>query len=477
MTPPVGPPAVTPLLTVVSSFENRVKGTAWKRHTVSNDFFGAESVHQSDMDGDGLIDFVVGWEQTGVATMHLNPGTESVTAEWPSVEIGLAEGVETSVPVDLDGDGRLDVVSSLESGVIRVHWAPAPGLAIDDPKNWTDQDLYIQESERWGPLEAFQVDGLNGPDIVFGALGEAGDFDVPIGWLEAPANPRVDPWTFRSLGEAAFVTTIIGRDMDGDGDLDVVWTDRLFSADERGAWWFQNPGPGPAQTQPWNKIPIGSLERMPMTMDLADIDGDGLEDAIVPDREFTLSWHRRFDSTGLFWASFEIAWPSDMARPKAVRVGDIDLDGRPDLVATAVDAVETGLLVGVAWLRQPADAMQADWTPYNIGGPEGEKFDRIVLLDLDGDGDLDVVTTEERNNSNVIPGLGVVWYENPVIELDGDVDRDGVTGVSDLGMLLSMWGATGTSLSSDLDNSGSVGVIDLGILLAGWGREDADAAP
>jgi hypothetical protein len=31
----------------------------------------------------------------------------------------------------------------------------------------------------------------------------------------------------------------------------------------------------------------------------------------------------------------------------------------------------------------------------------------MELVDLDGDGDLDVLTCEER------AGLGVIWYENP----------------------------------------------------------------
>lgn len=43
-----------------------------------------------------------------------------------------------------------------------------------------------------------------------------------------------------------------------------------------------------------------------------------------------------------------------------------------------------------------------------VSGKEiGEKFDRIELLDLDGDGDPDLLTCEEREN------LGVIWYENP----------------------------------------------------------------
>ena len=41
------------------------------------------------------------------------------------------------------------------------------------------------------------------------------------------------------------------------------------------------------------------------------------------------------------------------------------------------------------------------------GRTTGIKFDRIELLDLDQDGDLDLLTCEERDN------LGLIWYENP----------------------------------------------------------------
>jgi hypothetical protein len=43
-----------------------------------------------------------------------------------------------------------------------------------------------------------------------------------------------------------------------------------------------------------------------------------------------------------------------------------------------------------------------------LGGPAGTKFDLIQTLDLDGDGDLDVITCEEKEN------LGLIWYENPL---------------------------------------------------------------
>jgi hypothetical protein len=47
------------------------------------------------------------------------------------------------------------------------------------------------------------------------------------------------------------------------------------------------------------------------------------------------------------------------------------------------------------------------WQDHEISGPRGIKFDRLELIDLDSDGDLDVLTCEERHN------LGVFWYENP----------------------------------------------------------------
>ena len=49
---------------------------------------------------------------------------------------------------------------------------------------------------------------------------------------------------------------------------------------------------------------------------------------------------------------------------------------------------------------------------FDISGAPGIKFDLVRLLDLDGDGDLDVLTNEEQEART---GLGVMWYENPAI--------------------------------------------------------------
>ena len=59
---------------------------------------------------------------------------------------------------------------------------------------------------------------------------------------------------------------------------------------------------------------------------------------------------------------------------------------------------------GVVWVTRE----EAGWKAVDVSGPEGRKFDLVELLDLDGDGDLDILTCEEAAN------LGVIWYENPL---------------------------------------------------------------
>ena len=96
--------------------------------------------------------------------------------------------------------------------------------------------------------------------------------------------------------------------------------------------------------------------------------------------------------------------PTNCGTGKGIAIADIDLDGKTDIVFTCENATQSKS--GVRWLSRD---QAHQWTDHEISGPEGIKFDRIELLDLDQDGDLDVITCEERAN------LGVIWYENPTL--------------------------------------------------------------
>ncbi len=43
-----------------------------------------------------------------------------------------------------------------------------------------------------------------------------------------------------------------------------------------------------------------------------------------------------------------------------------------------------------------------------MSGPAGIKYDFVELIDIDKDGDLDILTSEEYNNSETDAGLGVI---------------------------------------------------------------------
>ena len=60
------------------------------------------------------------------------------------------------------------------------------------------------------------------------------------------------------------------------------------------------------------------------------------------------------------------------------------------------------------WMSNKTSPLEPGWSGHPISGPKGTKYDLVELIDLDGDGDLDVLTCEEVEN------LGVFWYENPL---------------------------------------------------------------
>lgn len=381
----------------------------WKRHIIDNSSRGADGVRLADVNGDGHPDITTGWEQGGTVRAYLNPGYLRAAEPWPAVTVGTGRSVEDAVFVDLDGDGAMDVVSSCEGATrtMFVHWAPGDRADYRNAAAWKTEPLPATAGQAmWMFCAPGQLDGRHGVDLVAASKGRTPGQGV-IGWLEAPARPReLTAWRWHPLRTAGWVMGLENHDMDGDGDLDVIFSER-FNAARSGCHWLENPGRGAAG--PWNEHAIGVTGKDALFFCRADLDRDGLEDVCVGTGgdaagKHTVYFIRRLDRTGTRWAERSISLPPDAGQFKAVSAGDIDLDGTLDLVVTTTHAQKKA---GVVWLRHDGSPFAGRWTAQELSGVDGVKHDLVALIDLDGDGDLDAITTEEVTN------LGVIWYENP----------------------------------------------------------------
>ncbi len=267
------------LLSQLPLYLTFAQSSYWPRHIIDNFSSGADGVRVADVNGDSLPDIATGWEEGGFTKVYLHPGYATVQQAWPSVLVGKTPAVEDAVFADLDADGAMDVISCTEGRhrKIYVHWAPKTPGAYLDSSAWVSQVLPASDSlMQWMFAVPMQVDGQNGVDIVAGGKGKA----AQIGWFEAPEHPHeIDKWVWHPISPAIWVMSLLLRDMDSDGDLDIVTSDRKPGA-TNAVRWLEHPNTV-AVTQLWLSHFIGAQDREVMFMDMADLDGDGLEDAVV----------------------------------------------------------------------------------------------------------------------------------------------------------------------------------------------------
>lgn len=367
--------------------------TPWSRHIVDNRFQGADGVRFADFDGDGRLDIVTGWEESGLVCLYLNPGPKNAKKAWPSVIVGREASPEDAVPCDLDGDGNLDIVSCHEGRAkcVLVHWnnASRKSSSLTREDAWETERIETLEKQQW--MYALPIVQRSGTTML--ALGSK-NADASITLLEMPKRSKEDPQSFRDLSrcqtkrirDAGWIMSLEAVDMDGDEDLDIVFTDRKGA--DRGAGWLEQPDDADS-LWPEHSVTAGNHEVMFLSASkqkwlIATRDGTALE--CVRDQSA--------------WAINPIKHPANILLGKSVSYLPNDC-----VVMTANTSAQSKKDYPGIWL---CDSSQS-WSPIDL--TTHVKFDRIELVDLDEDGDLDVVTCEERQN------LGIVWYENPTLQI------------------------------------------------------------
>jgi hypothetical protein len=304
----------------------RVRTKLGTPHDRPNSSQGADGVKLGDLNGDGRPDIVTGWEEGGEVRVYLNPGPAKAREAWPRVTVGSAKDVEEAIFADLDGDGRLEVVSATEGKTRTVYWHRFTGSPdkLQDASAWSTRAFPATANQQmWMQAAALDLDGQHGPDLLLGSKGN----QATIGWLQAPADAgNLAAWQYHKVRDAGWIMSLAPQDMDGDGDADVVFSDRR--GPRTGVFWLENPGAAANRAHAaWREHAIGAAGREVMFADVGDIDGDGLIDvavAVKPADVFLCL--RQRDGT---WRERVLSLDREnLGDAKAVKIADVNRDGR-----------------------------------------------------------------------------------------------------------------------------------------------------
>ena len=240
-------------------------------------------VEAADFDGDGDLDLVVaafGYRQTGQILVLENRTTTWSSPVFAPHTIDARPG-GIHVPVaDLNGDGKPDFVGLLAQEHEQVvAYLNAGGLTF------SPQTIYAAPHPNWGSsgIELVDLDGDGDLDVLY-AHGDTMDDSLlkpyhGVQWLENRGQYPFTPHTLASLPGAHRARAI---DLDGDGDLDVVAS--AFVADAGGAdvstfvsiAWLEQVKRGVFERR---TLELGA-PRHP-TLALGDINGDRKADIVV----------------------------------------------------------------------------------------------------------------------------------------------------------------------------------------------------
>ena len=379
---------------------------------------GPYQISSGDLNGDGFPDLVIPCRGELLSptlprpandqlTVYLNPGASE--GAWVRRDFTVGFGPYHSATGDLDGDGLQDVV--------------VPNYHSNDGR---DLSILYGSRDRAELLEDAVSVSFDDAQLI----NEYG--------LDNKGNPR-----YATPG----LTSAVIADFNSDGRPDIV----SVSYQSNVFYVLLNEGERRFRTAryPQQPAPYDMLLGGPRDIAVADYDGDGELDLAFSMYESNLIEVWRGDGQGGFSAWRRM--PSHGRIPYHLKSGDLDQDGRPDIVVGNRSTSDNVVL-----LRNDADRFVYDGSftlqTAKRGEVTADEIRDVELADLDGDGRLDLIATARESGKVALwrgtgeTGFNSAFTERKNIEFPGRGPR-GVT-------------VAGRSLAVIFYNTSEVAVMD-----------------
>jgi hypothetical protein len=361
-----------------------------------------------DIDGDGKPDLVAANLASSSLSVFRNTGssgTLSASSFAPRVDLGVYSGPVTVVLSDLDGDGKLDLINSNSTNVVSIYRNLSSAGTITGSSFEARVDLILApHSVQSLAVRDLDFDGR--PEIVV-TLGSPYNSVSVIKNLSTPGSI-----TTGSFATAVDFATGIGPgsvsigDIDGDNKPDIVVAN-------------EGAGSGLGVSVLQNLATTGVIDAssfgakvdfitgtLPRAVEFGDLDGDGKPDLVVSNTNSNnLSVLKNNATAGTINSSTfdaKVDFNTNIF-PAGVAIGDINGDGKLDVLVANAGVIAGTSTVSAYRNQSTPGVIDANTlslkTDLIIGTGSTSQPMYVALGDVDGDGKTDLMISDDIKNT------------------------------------------------------------------------------